>query len=84
MPVSIQLLFLLVASFFSSVCQGHPEVHPLSSLRHERSTVKFGKSLSEIFGSKEWLLLLKIVLDFCGSGRLHNIMLTTQKDVHAD
>ena len=82
MPVGLKLLFLLLTILFAtaSICQGHPEVHPLSSLRHERATVKFGKSPGE-------LGLTATVLGNCGSGRLHNIILAgsyKMKDVHAD
>lgn len=80
MPVGLKLLFLLLAILFASICQGHPEVHPLSSLRHERATVKFGESLGE-------LGLTATELGNCGSVKLHNIMLASScrmKDVHAD
>ena len=80
MPVGLKLLFLLLAILFASICQGHHEVHPLSSLRHERATVKFGESLGE-------LGLTATELGNCGSVKLHNIMLASycrMKDVHAD
>ena len=82
MPVGLKLLCLLLAILFAStgICQGHPEVHPLSSLRHERATVKFGKSQGE-------LGLTAIELGNCGLVTLLNIMLASScrmKDVHAD
>ena len=82
MPVGLKLLYLLLAILFAStgICQGHPEVHPLSSLRHERATVKFGKSQGE-------LGLTAIELGNCGSVKLLNFMLASScrmKDVHAD
>jgi len=43
--IETMLLSLLVAGCLTIFCQGHPEIHPLNFLRHDRAAVKLGKSL---------------------------------------